>query len=161
MTSIDTLPDDVLLEVFNFHGDLDHGSFEKGLQAWQRLVHVCRRWRCIVFESPRHLNLQLVCTGKTPARDMLDIWPALPIIISAFDNPPINNINAALECTDRICAIYLGVFWSLDFDLFSPFCGEAKRSRRTSSLSKQGGRHVTCRLFLRAAAHLLARSIAS
>ena len=112
------LPDDVLLEVFNFHGDLDHGSFEKGLQAWQKLVHVCRRWRCIVFESPRHLNLQLACTPTTPARDMLDIWPALPIIISALSNPPTDNIIAALECTDRVCVIYLGVFGSWNLDIF-------------------------------------------
>jgi hypothetical protein len=42
---------------------------------------VCRRWRSVVFQSPRRLNLRLLCTPKTPARDTLDIWPPLPLII--------------------------------------------------------------------------------
>ncbi|KAH9968533.1 hypothetical protein BGW80DRAFT_1338084, partial [Lactifluus volemus] len=33
---------------------------------WQRLAHVCRRWRHIIFDSPRSLNLQLFCTYGTP-----------------------------------------------------------------------------------------------
>jgi hypothetical protein len=41
------------------------------------------------------------------------------------------------------------------------FCGEAKRSRRTLSLCKQEGRHVTSRRLLRATTHPLARSIVS
>ena len=44
MTSIDTLPDDVLLEIFNFHGyydDDDDFLGEEREKAWQTLVHVC------------------------------------------------------------------------------------------------------------------------
>ena len=54
------VPDDVLLEVFDFYvaGDM----YSKDREAWQTLVHVCRRWRSIVFGSPRRLDLQLVCT---------------------------------------------------------------------------------------------------
>ncbi|KAH9963476.1 hypothetical protein BGW80DRAFT_1351168, partial [Lactifluus volemus] len=33
---------------------------------WHRLAHVCRRWRHIIFDSPRSLNLQLFCTYGTP-----------------------------------------------------------------------------------------------
>ena len=40
------------------------------IEAWQSLVHVCRRWRCLVFESPRRLNLRLVCAQGTPARQL-------------------------------------------------------------------------------------------
>ena len=41
------------------------------------------------------------------------------------------------------------------------FCGEAKRSRRTQSLCKQEGQHVTSRCLLRATTHPLACSIDS
>jgi hypothetical protein len=42
-------------------------------------VHVCRRWRELVFASPRRLNLRISCTRRTPVRQNLGIWPALPI----------------------------------------------------------------------------------
>ena len=122
MTSIDTLPDDVLLEVFNLHGYYDDDVFgEEREKAWQTLVHVCRRWRWIVFGSPRRLNLQLVCTLRTPAKDMLDVWPALPLsIVSHDDNPTggVENIIAALECTDRVHQIAFRIARSLDLDIF-------------------------------------------
>ena len=81
--------------------------------TWQSLVHVCRRWRSIVFGSPRHLNglnLQLVCTGRTPARDRLDVWPALPLIIWSYGDHrtgSVDNIIAVFECRDRVCQINL------------------------------------------------------
>ena len=45
---------------------------------WRTLLQVCQRWRNLIFGSPRRLDLQLVCTTRTPARDTPDIWPALP-----------------------------------------------------------------------------------
>ena len=72
-------PDDVLLEIFDFCGEAPFSK--KEIEAWQILVHVHRRWRSAVFRSPHRLDLQLVCTAKTPARDTLDVWPALPIFI--------------------------------------------------------------------------------
>ena len=117
MTSIDALPDDVLLEVFNSYGyDNDDPYGEKRAMVWQTLVHVCRRWRCIVFGSPRHLNLQLVCTTRTPAREMLDVWPALPLIVVFIGvTRRMDDIIAALECTDRVCQITLDIVRSLEF----------------------------------------------
>jgi hypothetical protein len=88
------LPDDVLLGLFDFYADEDvDEDFEPSLrvkakqkqkqriEAWITLAHVCRRWRSVVFQSPRRLNLRLLCTTKTPARDTLDVWPPLPLII--------------------------------------------------------------------------------
>jgi hypothetical protein len=40
VVSIDMLPDDVLLEIFDFFTK----SVENFIQEWQILVHVCRRW---------------------------------------------------------------------------------------------------------------------
>jgi len=101
--TIDMLPDLALLEIFDFYvGD----TYLK--QAWHTLVHVCRKWRDVAFGSPRRLNLRLVCGVTTPARETLDVWPLLPIIISAHWHSfsiawDVGNIIAALEHNDRIC----------------------------------------------------------
>ena len=110
---IDTLPDDVHLYVFDIY--LAESS---EVEAWHTLIHVCRRWRILVFGSPRRLNLRIACTNETPVREMLDVWPALPIVIS---NSPtcIDNTKAALEHRDRVCQIdLLGLLtWDLE-DIF-------------------------------------------
>ena len=105
---MDTLPDDVLLAIFNSYLNEDREYSVIRARAWRSLVHVCRRWRSVVFGSPRHLDLQLVCTGRTPTRDRLDIWPTLPLIIHVEEYVPIlsvDNIIAALERGDRVCQI--------------------------------------------------------
>ena len=102
---IDTLPDNVLLEIFQFYKD-DPTSFRTYTWCWITLVHVCRRWRQTIFGSPRCLNLRLVCSERTPARRSLDIWPPLPIFLSsnidqAVDEECSENVIAALECRQR------------------------------------------------------------
>jgi hypothetical protein len=112
--SIDMLPDDVLLEIFDFFVRESHR-----IEVWETLVHVCRRWRSVVFGSPRRLNLRLVCSDKTPARDMLDVWPALPLYIHSVGfAESVDNIIAVLEHTDRVRRIYL-YFKGLDLDKLS------------------------------------------
>ena len=89
--------------------------------AWQSLVHVCRRWRSVVFGSPRRLNLRLYCTTRTPVRDVLDIWPALPLLIWDDDyvvTEGVDNIIAALRCRDRVCQIHLWHAPTWNFDKF-------------------------------------------
>ena len=89
------------------------------IEVWQTLVHVCRRWRSVVFGSPRRLNLQLVCSDKTPARDMLDVWPALPLVIECEEMAEnVDNIIAVLERSDRVFHIFL-YFKGLDLDKLS------------------------------------------
>ena len=98
------LPDVALLEIFDFYvGD----TYEK--QAWHTLVHVCQKWRDVVFGSPRRLNLRLVCGVRTPVRETLDVWPLLPIVIRASASRSIpntwdvGNFVAGLQQNDRIC----------------------------------------------------------
>ena len=113
--SIYILPEDVLLEVFDFFAEID-----EAIEAWQTLVHVCRRWRSIVFGSSRRLNLRLLCSNKTPARDMLDVWPALPLFIECNETAEsVDNIVAVLERRDRVR--YIGLTWikSSDFGKIS------------------------------------------
>ena len=121
------LPDDVLLEIFDFYvveddsdsedEDEDEGEgegegkedeFKQEMEEWQTLVHVCQRWRSIVFRSPRRLNLRLVCTRRTPVRDTLDLWPSFPLLIWDYDNrvEGVDEIIAVLKHSDRVVEIH-------------------------------------------------------
>ena len=109
---MDTLPNDVLIAIFDSYMDecSHENSKEEKEVAWQSLVHVCRRWRSIVFGSPRHLDLQLVCKTRTRARDTLDAWPILPLVIECRGDYRIRNVDnilAVLERNDRVCRIIL------------------------------------------------------
>jgi hypothetical protein len=78
------------------------------IEAWQLLVHVHRRWRCLVFASPRRLNLRLFCKPKAPVKYKLDIWPALPLVIRGTISPSVvDNILALLKRHNRVSAIDL------------------------------------------------------
>ena len=115
------LPDEVLLSIFELYTvatqRLSMFKFPTKWEAesWQPLVHVCRRWRTIVFGSPRRLKLRIACTSRTPVRDALDIWPALPLVIvdSVCRIEGLDDIIAALKHRDRVDEIYLGSVSSL------------------------------------------------
>jgi hypothetical protein len=111
--SICVLSDDVLLVLFGFYR-------VSSPFRWHRLVHVCQRWRRIVFSSPRGLDLQLYCTPTTPVRSTLDCWPALPIVVQCRKSPPAglspeeeDNVVAALQHHDRVRSIELQLTSSL------------------------------------------------
>ena len=99
------LPDEALLEIFDFYL---YGNECK--DEWHPLVHVCRKWRNAIFGSPRRLNLRLYCTGSTPVKEMLDIWPPFPIIVDGSYCPSssMDNIIAALGHNDRISEVEFG-----------------------------------------------------
>ncbi|SRR6266403_547061 len=64
-----------------------------------------------MFGSPCRLNLQLVCTPKTLARDTLDVWPALPVLILGnVYSSGMDDIIVALGQTNHICQVHL---WGL------------------------------------------------
>jgi hypothetical protein len=105
------LPDDVLLEIFDFLV-VEFNDFDLGIDVekwWRTLVHVCQKWRNVIFGSQHRLNLRLFCSDRTPVREMLDIWPPLPIIVrhSARPRSGEDSIIAALERNDRVCQITL------------------------------------------------------
>ncbi|KAI0282695.1 hypothetical protein BC826DRAFT_265262 [Russula brevipes] len=113
--TIQMLPDDILLEIFDHHrlAAPDYSLFEPW--GWHRLAHVCQRWRSVIFASPRRLNLRLVYTYRKPARKTLDCWPPLPISIwyprmvlyQPLYPADEENVIAALKYPDRICEINL------------------------------------------------------
>jgi len=117
--TIDILPDVALLKIFDFY------VYEEQIQAWHSLVHVCRKWRNVVFGSPRRLNLRLHCTARTPVRETLDVWPLLPIVVWGYGNEmwDMDNIIAVLEHNGRICRLDLINIQSSQFEkvLEEPF----------------------------------------
>ena len=112
--TIRTLPDNVLLEAFEFYlgkDRVDEIDDEHNYDGWQTLVHVCHRWRCIVFASPRRLDVKLYYTRQRSVNPkMLDIWPPLPIVILAEDTKSkgdVANVIAVLRSHNhRVCKIY-------------------------------------------------------
>lgn len=118
LVTIGTLPDEVLLEIFDFY--VVEAEWP---EAWYTLVHVCRRWRNVVASSLRRLKLQLLCTDRRPVKEMLAVWN-LPIIVRGI-NPMsqveegANNIITALKHNDRICEIDLRFFPSSVLERFA------------------------------------------
>jgi len=45
---------------------------------WRRPIRVCRRWRRIIFASPRRLDLQILCADQKRVKEMLDDWQTIP-----------------------------------------------------------------------------------
>ena len=108
--TIDIIPDDVLLLIFRLDGleDTSH------LLSWHCLIHVCKRWRTIVFGSPNFLRLRLVCGLTTTWMENLGIWPPLPIAIkniipsSQPDKYDFNDlVDTSIAHRSRVCEIDL------------------------------------------------------
>ena len=116
--TIAMLPDGVLLEIFDFcRMDSSRYGITFRPSSWHSLVHVCQRWRRIMFASPSRLDLTLLCTYGTPVRKNLGCWPPLPIVVDYFTSwgrrGPTSNyeddIIAVLEQPDRIHRLKLNV----------------------------------------------------
>ena len=110
--TINILPDEALLEIFGFY--MAHPlppPSHKNEDAWHTLVHVCRRWRYVVFGSPRRLNLRLLCMNRKLMKT-LDIWPELPIVIHldswrSGQLPSVTDVISVLKRHDRVCKIFI------------------------------------------------------
>ncbi len=135
--TIGTLPDDALLEIFTFYVEEGYedknAGWAKRLGVWYTLVHVCQRWGKVIVTSPRRLNLRLFCTSRTPPREILDIWPTLPIVVKnwRFDEHTqpgsgrADNVIAALGHRDRVCQIHLEDFSRSLFHMCSAMMQES------------------------------------
>ena len=105
--AIGSLPDEVLLEIFTFYVKEAY---------WMTLVYVCRGWRHVVSESPLRLDLRLLVGRNPNVGKLLDIWPALPIVICpdfywwTGISKVTENVIAALKHRDRVCRISLDDF---------------------------------------------------
>ncbi|KAF8269730.1 hypothetical protein EI94DRAFT_908459 [Lactarius quietus] len=57
--AINLLPDDIFLEIFAYCTRCWYWEVTQNMRTWQVLVHVCQRWRQIIYASPRYLDLFL------------------------------------------------------------------------------------------------------
>ena len=112
---IGKLSDKVHLGIFYYILDVSPGY-------WPRLVHICHRWRRIVFVSQQSLHLQLFCMPRKPVLNTFGCWPAtLPIIVqyggSIAPGPPgpkdEDNIMTALMQSGGVSSINRTVTSSL------------------------------------------------
>ena len=112
---MDFLPDIILLNIFDFWRIIEYPvRLWKSTWKWDRLVHVCQRWRQIVFASPNRLQIQLLCASGTPIKTHLSCWPAFPIILSYSVGEGLSisdeyNVLSALEHSNRIGTLDLTV----------------------------------------------------
>ncbi|KAN0136922.1 hypothetical protein V8E53_005363 [Lactarius tabidus] len=136
--TIDTLSEKILLEIFRYYLDASP-------RLWPRLVHICRKWRHIVFAFQQALHLRLFCIYGTPFLKTLDYWPTLPIFVSfggssEFDPPAPedeDNITAALMQSNRVRSINLTVGSSL-LGKFSVIDGPFSELEELVLLSRDG-----------------------
>ena len=92
-------------------GSVTYGGW--GTWSWHKFIHVCRRWRHVIFAYPGYLDLRLICKSKTHVQAALDTWPALPLSIRPYfgvENAGENDIIGALEHRDLIAGIHLRGF---------------------------------------------------
>ena len=111
ITTIYMLPDNVLLDISD-HYRFFHDPSLAVVWQWHLLAQVCRRWRQIIYGSPRRLDVRILCVNKTPVSENLGIWPHFPIAIDySFVWPPTRleykDLIAALEHPNRICYVRL------------------------------------------------------
>ncbi len=94
MLTIDTLPDDVLTEIFAFCVSCPDDDPRHRRHEWQSLVQVCKRWQETIYASPRYLDLSLyLSNGHSITRTLR--WPELPLIICY-------SVYNKLECGDYL-----------------------------------------------------------
>ena len=82
--SIHMFPDKVLLEIFDScrirKRKYLYGHQMASILDW-KLVHVCQRWRDLIFASSSRLDLELFCSCGTPVGKDLGRWPGFPIVM--------------------------------------------------------------------------------
>ena len=109
------LPEDTLLEIFDYYRLLDAMEARGRPKPWKwhRLAHVCQKWRLVISMSPRRLDLQILCRSGAPIECVLASWGTLPLIVRFKGSPKTKslpeNIVTALRHPDRVREIELGL----------------------------------------------------
>jgi hypothetical protein len=130
---INSLPDGVLLEIFDFCIEGLFFIVQDHARTWRALIHECRLWRCVVFASPRHLDLRITCSqdrSEGGVRCLADPTYGDRLIATGSKERlgPLqvngtDNIVAALEHNDRICQISLSHTKFATGKICSSHCG--------------------------------------
>lgn len=126
---MDNLPDEVLLEIFDFYRQSlrDQPSYERvwnNRKGWFKLVHVCHNWRSVVLASPSRLQVRLHFTHNSPTRAVvLERLSHLPIIFdyvnANWNASLLTRMISALRYPDRVCRIAIGTGRKFDLQIDS------------------------------------------
>lgn len=110
--TIHNLPDEVLLEIFNFYRQTfgDQLRVWNNRNGWFKLAHVCQNWRSVVLASPSKLQLRLYFAANSPTSAVaLDHLSHLPIIVDfskvTWYASAQKRLISALRYPDRVCSI--------------------------------------------------------
>ena len=102
--TIGELSDEVLLIIFRY-------SLDASPLFWPRLVHICRRWRRLVFASQRALLPRLFRTHRTSVPKTLENWLAIPQSHSA----PLQGVVVLNKHSHRLSDHFMGVEYEQPF----------------------------------------------
>lgn len=112
--TIDNLPDEVLLDIFDFYRPSQRFSeLWREECLWFNLAHVCRRWRAVMLESASRLDLAATLGPKKPGNIETILSSPWPFFINyrckhvyASDSA-LCRMRSALEHHDRVRGIVL------------------------------------------------------
>jgi hypothetical protein len=110
-TTISTLPNELLIEIFDWCRLHDEYGWNYRRQ-WYNPLQVCRKWRYIMLESKSRLGLRFLCNPTNPITTIPSHLTPIPLVLS-FDRrynhrePPVSQkeLLPALRDRDRVCAI--------------------------------------------------------
>ena len=136
------VPEDILLEIFDFYRLWAIKQNQEQPWEWRHLAQVCRKWRYVISLSPRRLDLRILCEYGSPIEEVLYSWPTLPVVIGPNAVGPVRtwrsylprNIMVALRHPDRLCEVDLNVQSSWTgpiFEMLPKPCQALERIRIT------------------------------
>ena len=121
-TTIGMLPEDILLEIFDFYR-LDAMKESRQLPwKWHRLAHVSRKWRHVISVSPRRLDLRILCEYGAPIEGILGSWSTLPLFVQ-YNNPRSTSKSKSLPNNIIVALHHPGRVYGIDLVLPSSLAG--------------------------------------
>jgi hypothetical protein len=111
-TPIHNLDEDSLLQIFSSYWLEDEKNWYLRL-GWLILIHVCPRWRNLIYGSWSYLDMCLLLTNDSPSMDTLSHLPPLPLVIDYSDRTGTStrkdegNIYLGLQQHDRVRRVVL------------------------------------------------------
>ena len=111
-THVHDLDNDSLLQIFTCYQLEEEHNWNHRF-TWQRLAHVCRRWRHLIFDSCTHLDMSLHITNDSPSIDTLSHLSPLPLVINfpdgtrTMERKDEDNIHFGLQQHGRVRQVIL------------------------------------------------------
>ena len=109
---IHLLDNDSLLQIFGYYR-FEHEDNWNLRFTWRKLTHICRRWRYLIYNSSRLLDLCLLLTANSLSIVTLAHLPTLPLILDYWDRTTImarkdeDNIHLGLQQHDHVRRVAL------------------------------------------------------